>query len=132
MNIQDPISDMIVNIKNGQLSNKKFIFTYYSKLKFNILNILKNEGFIKKIFFLKFKNNVNKIKIFLKYYKNKPVIENINIISKPSLRIYIKKNFVNRFKFNFGVYIISTSKGVFTDKDIKKIGIGGELLCYVN
>ncbi|MGD6858704.1 MAG: 30S ribosomal protein S8 [Enterobacteriaceae bacterium] len=130
MNIQDPVSDMITCIRNAQKARIKSIIVSYSSFKFKILKILKEEGFLKKINIFK-KNNKSFLHVKMRYFKNLPVIEEIKRISKPSLRVY--KNFfmINKIRSNMGVYIISTSKGVMTDKKAKKLGLGGEIICYV-
>ncbi|WP_343189396.1 30S ribosomal protein S8 [Buchnera aphidicola] len=131
MSMQDSISDMLTRIRNAQFSNKYSVLMPSSKIKISISNVLKNEGYIKD--FLIQKNNFKPIlKIYLKYYKGLPVIENIIRVSKPSLRIY--KSFKNLMKVmsGFGISIISTSKGIMTDKMARNIGLGGEVLCNVS
>ncbi len=127
MNIQDPISNMLTNIRNGQLSKKKSVLIYYSKIKESILKILLNEGFIKNYVI---KNN-NKILVKLKYFLNNPVITKIKKISKPSLRIYKSYKNIPIIMSGLGICIISTSFGVLTDKEARRLKIGGEIICYV-
>lgn len=130
MNIQDPISDMLVQIKNAQKANKKRIKLQSCKIKLKIAKILKKEGYIKEY---KICNNKKKIElnIKLKYFNNKPVIEYIKRVSKPSLRIYKKKYELPKVMSGLGIAIISTSKGIMTDHEARKINLGGEILCYV-
>ncbi|WP_343188157.1 30S ribosomal protein S8 [Buchnera aphidicola (Ceratoglyphina bambusae)] len=125
MSMQDSISDMLTRIRNGQLSNKIYLFVKFSKFKVSILEVLKKEGYIEKYEIL------NEIKIFLKYFNGKPVIENIKKISKPSLRVYRNKNNLPKVISGLGISIISTSKGVLTDLEAKKLGVGGEIICIV-
>lgn len=130
MSMQDPISDMITRIRNNQLSNKIFVCMPCSNLKVAITNVLKNEGYIDRYIV---ENNINKkiLKIYLKYFRGKPVIEEIIRISKPSLRIYKKKNSLPIVMDGFGIAILSTSQGVISNRIAKKMGVGGELLCTV-
>ncbi len=128
--MQDPISDMFTCIRNAQLVNKKKIYIYYSKFKISILNIFINEGYIKKIKLI-LCNNKKKIKIYLKYFNGNPVINYIKRISTPSLRIYKSCNDIPLFKSGFGVVVISTSKGVLSDKQARNLNIGGEIICYI-
>lgn len=127
--MQDPISDMLTIIRNGQVAKKKIVFLPYSKFKLLIVKVLKSEGFIKDYNILNF--NKSMIELFLKYFKNKPVIEKIQRISRPGLRIYKKKKFIPKVMGGMGIVIISTSLGVITDRIARKKGIGGEIICYV-
>ncbi|WDI78574.1 30S ribosomal protein S8 [Candidatus Purcelliella pentastirinorum] len=126
MSLHDPISDMLVSISNGQKSNKILIFVPNSNIKRNILLVLKNEGYI-----IDFELNGYFIKIFLKYFNDKSVIEYIKRVSSPGLRVYKPTNQLPNVLSGFGIAIISTSQGVMTDKDARKKGIGGEIICYV-
>ncbi|CAL4323411.1 30S ribosomal protein S8 [Buchnera aphidicola (Pterocallis alni)] len=130
MSMQDPISDMITRIRNNQLSNKILVCMPCSNLKVAITNVLQTEGYIDRYIV---ENNINKkiLKIYLKYFRGKPVIEEIIRISKPSLRIYKNKNSVPIVMDGFGIAILSTSKGVVSNRIAKKMGVGGELLCTV-
>ncbi len=130
MSIQDPISNMLTIIRNGQLAKKSNVIVYYSKIKESIIKILFNEGYIKKYVLLKFKN-LKKILIYLKYFLNKPVINKIKRVSKPSLRIYYNyKNFPIIYS-GLGILIISTSLGILTNKEAYKFKVGGEIICYI-
>lgn len=130
MTIQDPISDMIIFIKNGQISRKNKIQMISCKIKIEISKILKNEGYI---IDYKVKENIKPtLEIKLKYFRNKPVIEYIKRISKPSLRIFAKKHKLPYIMSGFGIAIISTSMGLMTDHQARKIGIGGEVLCCLS
>ncbi|WMC18776.1 MAG: 30S ribosomal protein S8 [Enterobacteriaceae bacterium PSpicST2] len=130
MSMQDPISDMLTHIRNCQNKNKKRIIILFSNIKMEILRILKEEGYIKKYKKIN-NNNIILLEIILKYFKNKPVIENIKRISKPSLRIYKKKKNLPIVMNYLGIAIISTSKGIMSDNLARKNGIGGEIICYV-
>ncbi|NIG99344.1 MAG: 30S ribosomal protein S8 [Buchnera aphidicola (Periphyllus acericola)] len=130
MSMHDPISDMFVRIKNGQFANKISVNMPFSKFKEQIANLLKKEGYIKDFCINKIKKP--KLKIFLKYFKGKPVIEKIFRISKPGLRVYKKKSDIPQVMSGLGISIISTSKGIFSDKEARNKGLGGEVICYVS
>ncbi|QCI20053.1 MAG: 30S ribosomal protein S8 [Buchnera aphidicola (Brevicoryne brassicae)] len=130
MSMQDPVSDMLTRIRNGQLSNKYSVKMPSSKLKKSIIELLKKEGFIKDF-------NITgtsklELEIILKYFKGKPVVENIQRVSRPSLRIYKKKNKLPKVMDNLGIAVISTSKGIMTDRKAREVGLGGEIVCYVS
>lgn len=131
MSMQDPIGDMITCIRNSQLSKKKKVYFYYSKFKFSILDIFLKEGFIKKIKIIYLNKNIKKILIYLKYYNNIPVIKEIKRISKPGLRIYKSLKNLPILISGLGIFIISTSKGVITDKKARSLKVGGEVICYI-
>ncbi len=128
MSMQDSISDMFTCIRNAQKAKKNKIIIYYTKFKYSILKVIYSEGYIKKynIFFDVLKKK--KIVIYLKYYDNKPVISNIKRISKPSLRIYKSYKKLPLFMSGLGIIIISTSKGVLSDKQARILNVGGELI----
>ena len=124
MIITDTLSNLFSIIKNGYLSKKSQIITQKSKQSINILNILVREGFIKS-----FKISSNKIEIFLKYKNNKAIITEISRLSKPSRRQYIKNK--DLYIKKKGFYILSTSNGILTEFDAKKLNLGGELICKI-
>ncbi|XBC41711.1 MAG: 30S ribosomal protein S8 [Buchnera aphidicola (Kaburagia rhusicola rhusicola)] len=130
MTMQDPIADMLTRIRNSQLANKISVIMPSSKLKVAISMVLKEEGYITGY---AIKNCVNKLqlKLILKYFNGKPVIESVKRISSPSLRIYNRKNRLPKVMDGLGIAIISTSKGVMTDKSARRIGLGGEVICHV-
>ncbi|XBC40687.1 MAG: 30S ribosomal protein S8 [Buchnera aphidicola (Nurudea yanoniella)] len=130
MTIQDPVADMLTRIRNSQLANKISVIMPSSKLKVAISIILKKEGYIKDYFI---KKNISKpkLELVLKYFNGKPVIENIKRISSPSLRVYSRKNKLPKIMAGLGIAIISTSKGVMTDKLARYSGLGGEIICHV-
>lgn len=130
MSMQDPIADMLTCIRNGQHSNKIFISVPFSQIKENILKVLKHEGYICNY---KIKQDRYKIlKIFLKYFNGKCVIEQISRVSRPSLRKYCTKYTLPIVMNNLGISIISTSRGVMTNHIARKKGLGGEIICYVS
>ncbi|WGS66140.1 30S ribosomal protein S8 [Enterobacteriaceae bacterium ET-AT1-13] len=129
MSMHDPISDMLTYIRNGQNIRKKKIIMPFSNIKNEISRVLKDEGYIKD--YKKVISNKIYLEIILKYYNNKPVIENIKRISKSSLRVYKKNKELPKVMNCLGIAIISTSKGIMSDSLARKNGIGGEIICYV-
>ncbi len=130
MSMSDPVADMLTRIRNAQMAEKTIVNIPSSKLKTNIANVLKSEGFIEdyKVTSVNAKNN---LVIHLKYYNSMPVIEFIKRISRPGLRIYKPSTDLPIVMNGMGVAIISTSLGVMTDKSARKNGVGGEILCHV-
>ncbi|QCI27322.1 30S ribosomal protein S8 [Buchnera aphidicola] len=131
MSMQDPISDMLTNIRNSQLANKISVCIPSSNFKIAIANVLKKEGYIDD-YSIEKKNNKTTLTIFLKYFNGKPVIDEIKRISKPSLRIYKKKNNLPIVMDGLGIAILSTSKGIMSNKMAYKFGLGGEIICTVS
>lgn len=128
--MQDPISDMLTRIRNGQMAAKPTVLMPASKEKMSILKVLEDEGFIEG-FDLETNNNKSELLVRLKYFSGKPVIEMIRRVSRPGLRIYKSKDELPRVLGGLGIAIISTSKGVMSDKAARKAGQGGEVLCLV-
>jgi len=128
--MSDPIADMLTRIRNAQLARKKNVKMPNSRIKISIAKVLKDEGYIDD-FSVKNIDNKSILDISLKYYCGSPVIESINRISKPGLRIYKSKNDLPNVMNGLGIAIISTSKGVMTERKARANGIGGELLCDV-
>jgi len=127
--MQDPIADMLTRIRNGQSANKYSVIMPASKLKTSIIKVLKKEGYIKNF---EVKGTLKlELEVFLKYFQGKSVVERIERVSKPSLRVYKKKNQLPQVMAGLGIAIISTSQGVMTDREARKIGLGGEVICYV-
>ena len=125
MIITDTFSNLFSKIKNGYLAKKSKIVQQKSKQNINILNILIKEGFIKSYKI----NSKNQLDIYLKYKKDKAVINKINRLSKPGKRLYIMNK--DLYKKKTGLYIISTSIGLLTDLQAKKLNVGGELICQI-
>ena len=131
MTITDPISDMLTTIRNGILLSKEFVCTPSSKLKLNVLKVLQEEGYITSFKENKVQKKIKEIKITLSYINGKPSIKLITRISRPGRRVYSKlKNLPSCFK-GYGVTIVSTSKGVMTDKKARVSNLSGEILCQV-
>ncbi len=131
MSLQDPIADLLTRIRNGQSAGKKTIEMPSSKQKVNICNVLKNEGYIAD-FSVAQEGVKNVLTIALKYYGGRPVIDEIHRVSRPSLRIYKKVDELPKVVNGLGIAIISTSKGVMTDRAARAAGFGGEVICTVS
>jgi small subunit ribosomal protein S8 len=130
MSMSDPVADMLTRIRNGQGTNKVSITMPASRLKKAIANVLKDEGYIENYAEQEVQGKPV-LNIELKYYAGRPVIEKIERVSKPGLRIYKASESMPEVMNGLGVAIVSTSKGVMTDRKAKAAGIGGEVLCYV-
>ena len=131
MSMTDPIADFLTRIRNGLSAKKRWVDVPSSNLKKRIAFVLKEEKYIEDFFFITDENK-EIVRIFLKYdYKGFPVIENIKRISKPGLRVYVGANESPRVLDGLGISILSTSKGVLSNKKAKQLGIGGEIICEV-
>ena len=132
MSMSDPIADFLTRIRNGLAEKKRWVDVPSSSLKKRISLVLKEEKYINDFFFITSDGNKEIIRIFLKYsYNGDPVIENIKRVSKPGLRVYVGAGESPRVLDGLGISIISTSKGVLSNKKAKQLGVGGELLCEV-
>ncbi|OOF36814.1 MULTISPECIES: 30S ribosomal protein S8 [Pasteurellaceae] len=129
MSMQDPIADMLTRIRNGQAANKVAISMPSSKLKVAIANVLAAEGYIESVKVLD--GAKPELEITLKYFQGKPVVESIQRVSRPGLRIYKRKDELPKVMGGLGVAVVSTSKGVMTDRAARQAGLGGEIICYV-
>jgi len=130
MSMCDPVADMLTRIRNAQQSEKQSVAMPSSKLKVAIARVLKDEGYIDD-FALRGDPGKVLLEIGLKYYAGKPVIEKIERVSRPGLRIYRPTGDLPRVMNGLGVAIVSTSKGVMTDRKARGLGVGGEVLCIV-
>lgn len=129
MSMQDTLADMLTRIRNGQMATKSSVTMPSSKMKISVADVLKNEGYISSYTVDgEIKPNLS---IELKYFEGKPVIEEIKRASRPGLRLYKSQNDLPKVRGGLGVSIISTSKGVMTDKAAKAAGVGGEVICTV-
>ena len=128
----DPIADMLTRIRNANSSKHKTVDIPSSNMKLAIANILLNEGYIKSLEEIKSENNQGIIRITLKYdEKGNKVIDGLKRISKPGLRVYASKDELPQVLNGLGIALISTSKGIKTDKEARNAGLGGEVLAYV-
>ena len=132
MNTTDPIADMLTRIRNANSSKHKTVDVPASNMKLGIAEILFREGYIKSFEEIKEENNQGIIRITLKYdEKGKRVIDGLKRISKPGLRVYASREDLPKVLNGLGIAIISTSKGLKTDKEARELGVGGEVLAYI-
>jgi len=130
MSMSDPIADMLTRIRNAQVVQKTTVLMPSSKVKVAIANVLKDEGYIED-FVVTEVDGKSELKIGLKYYAGRPVIERLERVSRPGLRIYKGKDDIPSVMNGLGVAIVSTPKGVMTDRKARATGVGGEVICYV-
>jgi len=126
----DPIADMLIRIKNGYLTKKKFVEIPFSKIKNSLAKILVKESYINN-FDIKNENELKLLKLELKYDKKVPAITGIKRISKPGLRVYKGKRNIPRVLGGLGIAIISTPKGLMTGKEAYRNNLGGEIICTI-
>ena len=125
----DPIADMLIRIKNAvRAGHKEVVITPASKFKAEILKVLKREGFIEGFRWSKDRRSIT---VYLKYYQGKPVLTEVKRVSKPGRRVYVKAEEVPWVLNGLGIAIISTSRGVLSDRECRRYKVGGELICYV-
>ena len=129
MSLQDPISDMLTRVRNAQKAKKVSVEMPASKQKANIAAVLKDEGYISG--FNVSDGSLSKLVIELKYFQGRPVIEQVRRISRPGLRIFKSKDDLPTINGGLGIAIISTSKGLMTDRQARAAGHGGEVICSV-
>ena len=131
MSMSDPIADMLTRIRNAQTAEKVSVAMPLSKLKLAIAQVLKDEGYIEDFRVNDQSSKKPVLEIGLKYYAGKPVIERIERVSRPGLRIYKAAREIPQVMNGLGVAIVSTSRGVMTDRKARSTGVGGEVLCIV-
>lgn len=131
MNIQDPVADMLTYIRNAQLVGKESVVMPLAKIKVSIAEVLKEEGYIEDYSVVEDASKPS-LEVILKYYQGRPVIEYLKRVSRPGLRIYKGKEKIPKVKNGLGVVVISTSKGVMSDRRARLLKEGGEILCYVS
>ncbi|MCL1078005.1 30S ribosomal protein S8 [Parashewanella spongiae] len=129
MSMQDPIADMLTRIRNGQAANKVSVAMPSAKLKIALAKLLKEEGYITD--YAVADEAKPELEVTLKYFQGKPVVETIQRVSRPGLRIYKGKNELPKVMGGLGIAIVSTSKGLMTDRAARQNGMGGEVICYV-
>ncbi len=129
MSMQDPLADMLTRIRNAQMAEKSAVSMPSSRLKAAVASVLKNEGYVADY---QVSGGVKpELTIELKYFEGRPVIEELQRVSRPSLRQYKSSGALPKVRGGLGVAIVSTSKGVMTDREARAAGIGGEVLCSV-
>ena len=127
MSMQDITADMLTRIRNSLAVGHSSVRVTFSKYNLAIAQLLSQQGYLRDVQVLGYKN----IEIQLKYYKGKPVIEKLEIVSKPSRRIYVQVDSLPKVYNGFGIAVISTSRGLLTDKEARAQRLGGEVVCYV-
>ena len=130
MSMSDPIADLLTRIRNAQMVAKSTVSVPSSKVKVAIAQVLKDEGYINS-FTVKSDAGKSDLEIVLKYYAGRPVIERIERVSRPGLRVYRGKGAIPQVQNGLGVAIVTTPAGVMTDRKARATGVGGEVLCYV-
>lgn len=130
MSMQDPVADMLTRIRNAQSMGIVSVSMPFSNLKTAMLKVLKDEGFIAE-FSVKENNHKRDIEVLLRYYQGRPVIEKIQRVSRPALRVYRAASDLPSVRGGMGIAIISTPQGVMTDKAARAQNVGGEVLCTV-
>jgi small subunit ribosomal protein S8 len=131
MAMTDSLGDMIARIHNAQMRNKSKVSTPSSRLRVSVLDVLKNEGFIRDYSSVEHKDGRAELEIELKYFDGAPVIREISRVSKPGRRVYASVKALPRINNGLGVAIVSTPKGVMADHDARDANVGGEILCTV-
>jgi small subunit ribosomal protein S8 len=130
MSMSDPIADMLTRIRNAQSVDKAVVSMPSSKIKVAIAQVLQDEGYIDG-FSVRTEDGKHQLEIALKYYAGRPVIERIERVSRPGLRVYRGREAIPAVMNGLGVAIVTTPKGVMTDRKARQTGVGGEVLCYV-
>ncbi len=130
MSLNDPISDLLTTVRNGVQAEKETVDIPASKLNGRILEIFKNDGYIEDVRLMK-NNTQGTFKVYLKYENRKPAIMGLRRVSKSGLRVYRKNDELPRVLNGLGTAVLSTSRGVITDREARKLKVGGEILCYI-
>ena len=131
MAMTDPLGDMLTRIRNAQMRNKSMVRTPASKMRARVLEVLKDEGYIRGYATVEHDDGKNEIEIELKYYDGSPVIREIERVSKPGRRVYASVRNIPRVSNGLGVSILSTPMGVMADHEAREKNVGGEVLCKV-
>ena len=131
MAISDPIGDLLARLRNGQMRGLSKITCPASKLRANVLDVLKGEGYIRGYAEVEYKNGIKQFDIELKYHEGRPVIRELTRISKPGRRVYQGVKELKPHKAGLGIAILSTPQGVMSDNDAREKNVGGEVLCQV-
>lgn len=131
MAMSDPLGDMLTRIRNGQRARKSSVPVPASKLRANVLEVLKREGYIRGYSMTDVRAGVQELNVELKYHDGEPVIQEISRVSRPGRRVYSKIKDLGRFYNGLGISILSTPKGVMSDHEARQENVGGEVLCRV-
>lgn len=130
MSMSDPIADMLTRIRNGQIAGHSTVVMPASKVKVAVAKVLEDEGYVS-AYSVSEKNGKSELSVDLKYFEGKPVIEMLKRVSRPGLRVYKNKNELPKVIGGLGVAVVSTSKGIMSDRNARNQGIGGEIICYI-
>lgn len=131
MSMSDPLGDMLTRIRNGQMAKKSSVVAPSSKLRANVLDVLKREGFIRSFEEYEDRPGIRELKIELKYHEGGPAIQEISRVSRPGRRVYSKIKDLSKVYNGLGISIISTPRGVMSDAEARVANVGGEVLCQV-
>jgi len=131
MSMTDPVADLLTRIRNGQQAKKDSIVAPASKLRENLLDVLRREGYIRNFERYNVKTGIDEIKIELKYFDGEPVIREINRVSRPCCRVYSKIKDLPKVYNGLGIAILSTPRGIMSDAEAREANVGGEVLCHV-
>ena len=131
MSMNDPLGDMLTRIRNAQLRRRTSVMTPGSRLRANVLEVLKSEGYIRDYSSTDYGNGRTEFVIELKYFEGEPVIRKISRVSKPGRRVYVSVDSMPRVADGLGVVIVSTPQGVMADHEAREKNVGGEVLCQV-
>lgn len=131
MVMTDPLGDMLARIRNAQMRNKPVVVAPSSKLKMNILDVLKREGYIRGFKKSEISKGIHELQIELKYHEGAPVIQEMKRVSKPGRRIYSSIRDLQRVSNGLGISILSTPNGVLSDDEARQANVGGEVLCTI-
>lgn len=130
--LTDPLADLLTRIRNANKARFEIVDIPYSRLKTGVVNLLKREGYVSDFKVVSAENNKKTLRVFLRYDDQKqPIITGLKRVSKPSLRVYARKDNLPSVRSGLGLAILSTSKGVVTDREARDLNVGGEVLCYV-
>lgn len=131
MSMSDPLGDMLTRIRNGQSAGKSVVSSPASRLRSNVLEVLKREGYIRDYSSIEVSNGISELKIELKYHEGAPVISQIQRVSRPGRRVYSGIKELKRVYNGLGISILSTPRGVLSDNEARDANVGGEVLCMV-
>ena len=131
MSMSDPVADLLTRIRNGQRAGKDAVITPGSRMRENVLGVLEREGYIRGFEKSNIRDGIDEIRIELKYYDGRPVIREINRVSRPGCRIYSKIRDLPKVYDGLGISILSTPRGVLSDAEAREANVGGEILCSV-
>ena len=131
MSMSDPVADLLTRIRNGQSAGKDSVTTPGSRMRENVLGVLEREGYIRGFEKSNIRDGIDEIRIELKYYDGRPVIREINRVSRPGCRIYSKIRDLPKVYDGLGISILSTPRGVLSDAEAREANVGGEILCSV-